>query len=90
MTDSDDAATIPDGAEAVADKQWQRVRALAEVADRLARQEADGGLDDDDAMRLARARIRAARAAETAVLADQIADRLAELRPGTPGVSAKR
>jgi hypothetical protein len=79
-----------EGAEAVADQQWQRVRALAQVADRLERQEADGGLDDDGEMRLARARIRAARAADRAMLADEIADRLAELRPSAHSVSAER
>ena len=77
------------GADVVADKQWQRVRALAEAADRLAEEEANGDLDDDGEMRLARARLRAARAVERAVLADQIADQLAELKPATPRVAAK-
>jgi hypothetical protein len=88
MIDDDEGTS--EGAQAVADQQWQRVRALAQVADRLARQEAESGLDDDGEMRLARARLRAARAADRALLADQIADRIAELRPDAPGVSAKR
>jgi hypothetical protein len=87
--DDDDEGTSH-GAQAVADQQWERVRALARVADRLAQQEAESGLDDDGEMRLARARLRAARAADRALLADQIADRLAELRPETPGVPTKR
>jgi hypothetical protein len=71
------------GPDAVADAQWARVRALGATVARLERLAADGQLDEDGLARLARARVRAARAAERAVLADAIADRLAELRPRT-------
>lgn len=90
MSEIEDDQNTREGAEAVADKQWERVRALARVAERLERQEAEAGLDDEGEMRLARARIRAARAADRAMLADQIADRLAELRPSAHSVSADR
>lgn len=90
MSEIENDQNTPEGAEAVADQQWQRVRALAQVAERLERQEAEAGLDDEGEMRLARARIRAARAADRAMLADQIADRLAELRPPDHSLSADR
>jgi hypothetical protein len=75
------------GADSVADEQWRRVRALASTVARLEAQEAEGGLDDDGEIRLARARLRAARATERALLADEIADRLAALRPRPQGSS---
>jgi len=69
------------GPEAVADEQWARIRALgARVAELEARAEEEP-LDDDDLARLARARQRAARAAQRALMADALADRLAEVRP---------
>lgn len=90
MSDREHDEHAPDGADAVADTQWRRVRDLAQTAERLAALQAAGDLDDDGEMRLARARLRAARAAERALLADEIADRLADLRPGASGVSANR
>lgn len=88
MSDRHHDERAPEGADAVADIQWRRVRDLAQAAERLAALQAAGDLDDDGEVRLARARLRAARAAERAVLADEIADRLADLRPGASGVSA--
>jgi hypothetical protein len=84
-SEMDEVAAAPtrEGAEAVADKQWQRVRDLARVAERLAQEDAIGELDEGGQMRLARARIRAARATDRAILADELADRMAELRPPT-------
>lgn len=96
MTDEFDEGTeeTPGGAASVADAQWQRVRALASTVSRLEAQGVEDGLDEDGEARLARARIRAARAAERALLADEIADRLAELKPaagrGAPQTAADR
>ena len=76
-------ATTPDldGPEAVADAEWARVRALAATVARLEAQEVEHGLDEAGVARLERARVRVARAAERALLADGLADRLAEMRP---------
>jgi hypothetical protein len=46
----------------------------------LERRDAESPLDEEDRARLERARHRAARAAERAVLADELADRLAAAR----------
>ena len=79
--DMRDAVEAPPGADLVADAQWERVRALASTVARLEAHEVEHGLDEEGEARLARARVRAARAAQRAVLADEIADRLAGLRP---------
>jgi hypothetical protein len=68
------------GPEAVADAQWARVRALGARVAALEARAADEPLDEEELARLVRARQRAARAAERAVLADHLADRLAEVR----------
>jgi hypothetical protein len=80
VSEDTDGARPREGADSVADAQWDRVRALASTVARLEAQEAEAGLDDDGEARLVRARLRAARAAERALLADQIADSLAEVR----------
>jgi len=83
MSDETQDATEapPAGADLVADAQWERVRALASTVARLEAHGVEHGMDEETEALLARARIRAARAAERAVLADAIADRLAELKP---------
>jgi len=69
------------GPDAVADAQWARVRALAARVAELEARDAADPLDEDDRARLERARTRAARAAQRALLADALADRLAAVRP---------
>ena len=69
------------GPDAVADAQWARVRALGARVAELEAQDAAEPLDEDDRARLERARTRAARAAQRALLADALADRLAAVRP---------
>ena len=68
-----------DGPEAVADALWSQVRRLARLADQLGEAEALGELDEHGQARLARARLRLARAVERAQLADELSDRLAEV-----------
>jgi hypothetical protein len=80
-----DGAT--EGADGVADAAWARVRALAETVARL--EEAVAEMPDPDPetlARLDRARIKAARAAQRASLADELADHLGDIRArrGTP------
>ncbi len=70
-------APTPQGADAVADHRWARVREIAadiarfEVADRA------NGLDEDQRTVLARLRISADRASARAMLADDLADNIA-------------
>lgn len=64
--------------EGVADAMWARVRLLAARAERLERAAALDELDDEGRARLAALRLRCARAAERARLADDLADRVAE------------
>ena len=69
------------GGDDVADKEWQRVRALADRV--AAMEEAVAEMvdpDPDTLARLDRARIKAQRAAQRAQLADSLADTLAEIR----------
>lgn len=72
--------TREDRSEAVADALWERVRAMA--ARVAAMEEADvvGELDEDGRARLGALRLRCARAAERAGMADALADQMADLR----------
>ncbi len=70
-----------DGADEVADAAWARVRGLAEKVARLEAAVADMVDPDPDTLaRLDRARVKAARAAERASLADALADDLDDIR----------
>lgn len=70
-----------DGADGVADAAWARVRRLAENVARLEAAVAEMVDPDPDTLaRLDRARIKAARAAERAALADALADDLDDIR----------
>lgn len=69
-----------DRSEAVADEQWDRVRRLAERVARYEEADALGTLDEEGRARLDALRVRAARAAERARLADHLADMVAEAR----------
>lgn len=72
------------GADAVADRRWARVRELAADIARLEALDRAEGLDDDARIELARLRIQAERASTRAMLADDLADRIeqAERRRG--------
>lgn len=70
----DDAGTVADGL-------WARVRELAARVAELERLERLDELDEEGRARLDSLRLRAARAARRAGLADELADRIAELRP---------
>lgn len=61
----------------VADAEWRRVRDLGRRVDQLEAALAESSGDDELEMQLARARIRAQRAAARALLADSLADELA-------------
>ncbi|MGD9696483.1 MAG: hypothetical protein AB7V42_12595 [Thermoleophilia bacterium] len=63
-------------AEEVADQMWSRVRLLASRVAPLAELDALGELDEDGRARLDALRVRAARAAERARLADELADKV--------------
>jgi hypothetical protein len=70
-----------DGADGVADAAWARVRGLAEKVARLEAAVAEMVDPDPDTLaRLDRARVKAARAAERAALADALADHLDDIR----------
>ncbi len=70
-----------DGADGVADAAWARVRGLAEKVARLEAAVAEMVDPDPDTLaRLDRARVKAARAAERAALADALADDLDDIR----------
>jgi hypothetical protein len=69
-----------DRSEVVADELWDRVRRLAERVARFEEADAMGELDDEGRARLDALRVRAARAAERAQLADHLADMVAEAR----------
>lgn len=70
-----------DGADEVADAAWARVRGLAEKVARLEAAVAEMVDPDPDTLaRLDRARVKAARAAERASLADALADDLDDIR----------
>ena len=67
-------------ADAVGDAEWAKVRHLAERVALLEAAMVEGHDDDELEGRLARARIKAARATERALLADSLADELGRLR----------
>jgi hypothetical protein len=69
-----------DRSEAVADELWERVRRLAERVARFEEADAVGDLDDEGRARLGALRLRAGRAAERARLADELSDRVAEVK----------
>jgi hypothetical protein len=69
-----------DRSESVADQMWERVRRLAERMARFEQAEAVGELDEDGRARLASLRLRCARAADRARLADELSDRVADAR----------
>jgi hypothetical protein len=70
-----------DGADEVADAAWARVRGLAEKVARLEAAVAEMVDPDPDTLaRLDRARVKAARAAQRAALADALADDLDDIR----------
>jgi hypothetical protein len=70
-------APTPAGADAVADRRWGQVREIALAIGRLEAAERGRDLTDDEQMSLARLRIEAERASARAVLADELADRIA-------------
>jgi len=71
---------MADRSDAVADELWQRVRGFAERIAAMEELEALGELDEHGQARLDALRVRCARAADRAGLADALADRLADLR----------
>lgn len=72
--------TGADHSESVADELWNRVRTMAARAARLEQADALGELDEEGRGRLVALRMRCSRATERAQLADEIADRFAEVR----------
>lgn len=76
MTD-EGAAPDPEGADAVADRRWGQVREIAAAISRIEAFEKQRDLTDDEQIALARLRIEAERASARAVLADELADRIA-------------
>lgn len=71
---------MADRSDAVADELWRRVRGFAERIAAMEELEALGELDEHGQARLDSLRVRCARAADRAGLADELADRLADLR----------
>lgn len=71
------ATDDPAGADLVANRRWARVREIAADIARLEAADRAHGLDDDQRMELARLRMSAERASARAVLADELADRIA-------------
>ena len=71
---------VGDRSQIVADELWGRVRRLAARAAALEEAAAVGELDDDGRARLDGLRLRCARAAARARLADDLSDRVAEVR----------
>ncbi len=69
-----------DRSERVADELWDRVRTMAARAAKLEEADALGELDEEGRGRLAALRLRCSRATERARLADDIADRFADVR----------
>ncbi len=67
----------------MADDLWRRVRRFAERIAALEELDALDELDDDGRARLDALRVRCARATERARLADDMSDRLADLRGRT-------
>ncbi len=64
----------------VADELWERVRTMASKVASLEAADALGELDEEGRARLAVLRMRCARAAERAQLADSLSDTVAEAR----------
>jgi hypothetical protein len=71
---------LPAEPDRVADELWARVRVLAARVERLSAAADVDALTPDDELRLERARVRLARAAQRAQLADDLADQVAEVR----------
>jgi hypothetical protein len=69
-----------DRSELVADELWERVRMMAAKVAGLEAADALGELDEEGRGRLAVLRLRCARAAERAQLADALADQVAGVR----------
>jgi hypothetical protein len=69
-----------DRSQVVADELWDRVRRLAARAAELEEAVASGELDEAGRARLDGLRLRCARAAARAGLADELSDRVAEVR----------
>ncbi len=69
-----------DRSEDVADALWQRVRTLASRVAELERIDALGELDEEGRWRLASLRMRCARAAGRARMADDLADQMADVQ----------
>jgi hypothetical protein len=72
--------TRPDRSEDVADALWARVRSMAARVAELEAVDALGELDEEGRGRLAVLRMRCARAADRAGMADALADQMAEVR----------
>lgn len=84
------APEVTDRSGHVADGLWRRVRHLAAQIAALEDVERLDGLDEDGRSRLASLRLRCARAADRAALADDLADRLSRVRRpdgAAPGAS---
>jgi hypothetical protein len=71
---------LGDRSQVVADELWDLVRRLAGRVAELEEAEAAGELDEDGRARLDGLRLRCARAATRAGLADELSDRVAEVR----------
>ncbi len=69
-----------DRSQVVADQLWGLVRTLAARTAALEEASAAGELDEDGRARLDRLRVKCARAAARAGLADELSDRVAEVR----------
>ena len=73
-------STLGDRSQVVADELWDLVRRLAARVAALEEADAVGELDEDGRARLDGLRMRCARAAARAGLADELSDRVTEVR----------
>ena len=73
-------SSLGDRSQVVADQLWEVVRTLAARTAALEEAEVAGELDEDGRARLDRLRLKCARAAARAGLADELSDRVAEVR----------
>ncbi len=73
-------STLGDRSQVVADELWELVRRLAGRVAELEEADAVGELDEDGRARLDGLRMRCARAAARAGLADELSDRVTEVR----------
>ena len=73
-------STLGDRSQVVADELWDLVRRLAGRVAELEEADAVGELDEDGRARLDGLRVRCARAAARAGLADELSDRVIEVR----------